>query len=104
MGVAENIKNIPGQVGEPTKRIAQGVLHVIVRIITGFFLGLVLSLIAQEIFSFGLFMLLFFTTLFGAIIFKLLGRLNLLQIVVFDLVCVLVLTLLKMYILLAPNI
>lgn len=72
------------------------------RLLTGFFLGVVLSLIIQEITQSGILMLVFFTTLFTVIVYKLLRTMSVFQIFVFNVICILAATALRMYIMIAP--
>lgn len=103
MGVADKVKNFSNQVQQTTKQATYSLSHIIIRLISGFFIGLVLALIAQELFQFGTLLLVFTTLLFMSIIYKLLSRYSVVQILIFDLICVLIVALLRMYILIAPN-
>lgn len=102
MTIGEKFQGFSNNLQMGAKNASHSVLHSALRLISGFFIGLVLSLIVQEITQSGTFMLLFLTTVFTAVIYKTLSRLNLLQILIFDLICVLLGTVLRMYILLAP--
>ncbi len=72
------------------------------RLLTGLILGYVLGLIAQEIIGFGAFSLSFFVLIMALLFFKISSSWTILKIILFDVFCVLVLQILKMYILLAP--
>ena len=61
-----------------------------------------LGLIVQELTQSGELMLVFSTIFFMAAVYKLLRRLQIFQILIFDLVCVLIAALLRMYIMIAP--
>lgn len=76
--------------------------HKLLKLISGFFAALVLALIIQEMMQSGTLMLLFFITLFTALIYTFLGRFSILQILIFDLVCVLIVSLMRLYIMVAP--
>jgi hypothetical protein len=103
MGFTDKLKGLSNNVQQTTKQAAHGLSHICLRLISGFFIGLVLSLIFQELFGLGSFMLVFLNILFTSIIYKLLASRNLFQIVVFDFICILIGALLRMYILIAPN-
>lgn len=73
------------------------------RLLTGFFLGLTLAFIAQELVHFGMIGLLLLTTVVTASFLKISSNWSMSKILIFDLVCILVGQILKMYILLAPG-
>ncbi len=77
-------------------------LTVGLRLITGFFLGLTLGFIAQELVQFGMIGLLLITMVIMGSFLKISSTWSISRILVFDLICVLVGQILKMYILLAP--
>jgi F0F1-type ATP synthase assembly protein I len=103
MGLTDKIKSMPANMQQGAKNATQSLSHILLRLISGFFVGFVLALIIQELFHMGSFMLVFLTVLFLSLIFTLLSRLSMLQIIIFDVICVLVGALLRMYILIAPN-
>jgi small-conductance mechanosensitive channel len=103
MALTDKIKNFSNNVQQTTKNATYSLGHILLRIISGFLIGLVLALICQELFSLGLFMLVFLNVLFLALIYKLLAPRTIFQIVVFDFICVLIASLLRMYIQIAPN-
>ena len=74
----------------------------LLRLVSGFFIGLVLAIVIQELLHGQLLMLVFLTVLFMMIVFKLLARMQIMHILIFDLICVLLATLLRMYIMIAP--
>lgn len=103
MGVSDKIKGYSANVQQGAKNATHSLSHVALRLISGFFVGFVLALIFQELFQLGTFMLVFLNVLFLSLIYSLLSRLTIFQIVVFDVICVLAGALLRMYILIAPN-
>lgn len=103
MGIADKIKGMPGQAKQGAKNLSYTFSHIVLRLISGFFVGYVLALIFQELFHLGNFMLVFLTTLFLGLIYSLLSKLTLWQIIIFDVICVLIGALLRMYIMVAPN-
>ncbi|MFN3695795.1 MAG: hypothetical protein ACK4VO_00015 [Pseudobdellovibrio sp.] len=102
MAVGDKLKNFSANVQTGAKNASHSLAHITLRIISGFFIGLVLALIVQELSKSGSFMLLFVTIVFTAALYKALARLSLLNILIFDLICVLIGTVLRMYILIAP--
>lgn len=106
MGVTDKLKGFSSNMGQSlqsgVKKASHSLTHIVLRIISGFFIGFVLALIAQQLFLLGTFSLVFLTILFMGLIYSVLSKLTLFQIVVFDVICVLVGALLRMYILVAP--
>lgn len=103
MGLTDKIKSMPENLQQGAKSATHSLSHILLRTVSGFFFGFVLALIFQELFHLGTFMLVFMTVLFLSLIYTLLSRLSLFQIIIFDVICVLVGALLRMYILIAPN-
>ncbi len=103
MGIADKIKGMPGQAKQSAKDATHTLAHILLRLVSGFFVGYVLALILQEFFQSGTFMLVFLTVFFMGLIYTLLSKLTIWQIVIFDVICVLIGALLRMYIMLAPN-
>lgn len=103
MGITDKLKGFSNNVQHTTKQAAHGLSHICLRLISGFFIGLVLSFIFQELFGLGNFMLVFLNILFASVIYKLLSSRTMFQIVIFDFICILIGALLRMYILIAPN-
>lgn len=106
MGVTDKIKgfssNMSQTVQTGVKTASHSLLHMGLRGISGFFIGFVLALISQELFQLGTFSLVFLTILFMSLIYSVLSKFSLFQIIIFDVICVLVGALLRMYILIAP--
>lgn len=102
MGLTDNFKNMTTNLQQGAKNTTVSLSHKILRLVSGFFAGLVLALIIQEMMQSGTLMLLFFTTLFTALIYLFLGRFSILQILIFDLICVLIVSLMRLYIMVAP--
>lgn len=102
MTIGDKFKGFSNDLQSGAKQASHSLLHALVRLISGFFIGLVLSLIIQELTQSGTFMLIFLCVVLMTAIYKSLARLNLIQIFIFDLICVLIGTVLRMYILIAP--
>jgi hypothetical protein len=102
MGLTDGIKNIAVNMQQTATNSSVTLAQRFLRALSGFFIGLVLGLIVQELTQSGDLMLVFLIIVFMAIIYKLLNRLQIFQILIFDLICVLVAALLRMYIMIAP--
>ncbi len=99
MNFAGNLKNLSTSVHQGASvSLTQRAL----RLITGFFIGLVLALIVQEFTQNGQLVLVFLTSLGMFITYRLLRSFSLWQIIIFDVFCVLVANTLRMYIMMAP--
>jgi hypothetical protein len=72
------------------------------KIFTAALIGLTVSLIAQEMIKFGSFSFVFLFVLFAGLILRIIKKWNVGSVLVFDLICVLVALLLRMYIVIAP--
>lgn len=102
MSLTDNIKNLSSNMQHGAKNASVTYAQRLLRLVSGFFVGMVLALIIQQFMQSSTLMLVFFTTLFTAVIYRLLRPLTVLQIFVFDIICVLIATSLRMYIMLAP--
>lgn len=102
MSLTDNLKNIAVNMQSSAANSTVSAAQRILRALSGFFIGLVLGLIVQELTQSGDLILVFMIIFFMAVIYKLLRRLQIFQILIFDLVCVLVAALLRMYIMIAP--
>lgn len=103
IAIGDKVKGLTVQVQQKSQQASYGMIHSAFRLITGFFIGLVLAFIFQELFKFETLMLVFVTVVLTGTIFKSLSRMSVFQILVFDLICVLIGGLLRMYIMIAPN-
>lgn len=102
MGFTDNFKNVAGNIQQGTKKISITLAQRALRLVSGFFIGMVFAIMIQEFTQSGTLMLLFFTTLFMMIIYKLLRPYSVFQIFIFDVICILVAVSLRMYIMIAP--
>ncbi len=101
--VGDKVKGLTIQVQQKSQEATYGLMHSIFRLITGFFLGHVIALIFQELFQFETLMLVFVTVVLMASIYRVMSKMTIFQILIFDLICVLIGGLLRMYIMIAPN-
>lgn len=102
MGFTNNLMNVANSMQQGTKNLSISLTQRALRLLSGFFIGVVLSLIIQEFTQSGTLMLVFFTTLFTVIVYKLLRTMSIFQIFVFNVICILIATALRMYIMIAP--
>ncbi len=102
MSLINNLKNLAGNIQQGGQRVTITLTQRLLRLISGLFMGWVLSLIIQKFTQSETLMLVFFTIFFALIIYKLLRPLSLFQIFVFNVICILVATLLRLYIIIAP--
>ena len=102
MSLADNLKNVTSNMQQSATSVTITFFQRALRLVSGFFVGIVLSLIIQEFAQSGTLMLLFFTTLFMLIVYKLLRPLSVFQIFIFDVICILIAISLRMYVMIAP--
>ncbi|MGZ3771801.1 MAG: hypothetical protein ACXWRG_19125, partial [Bdellovibrio sp.] len=87
---------------EGARTSALSFMHLAMRLTTGIILGLVFALIGQELIGYGTFALLFVMVVVLSVVMRLLSSWSIGQVLIFDLICILVIMLLRMYILVAP--
>lgn len=102
MSLGDRMRGLASGAQEGVKTTSISLVHFSLRFLTGIFLGLVLALIGQELLGYGMFSLLLVVVVTLAASFKVLSTWGIGQILIFDLICVLVGMLLRMYILVAP--
>lgn len=102
MGISDRLKGMATSAQDGAKTSALSLLHFSLRFTTGILLGLVFGLIGQELIGYGIFSLLFVMVVVLAGIMRLLSNWSMGQVLIFDLICILVVMLLRMYILAAP--
>lgn len=102
MGIGDKMRGLATNAQEGVKTTSISLFHFGLRLVTGLLLGLTLALIGQELASYGTFTLLFVMVVVLAVVMKILANWSIGQILIFDLICVLVAMLLRMYILVAP--
>jgi hypothetical protein len=102
VGIKDQVSSMAHGAQTKAKTSTYSFMQITFRLVTGFFLGLTLSLIGQELTGYGSFSLLFITLVILGLFFRISQNWNMIKILVFDLVCLLVIQILKMYILIAP--
>lgn len=94
--VVENLQN-------KLKSTSNGLLLFTFKLISGLAIGLTVALIGQEIFSYGTFLFAFVVVVVTGLLLRKARNWRWTTLLVFNLICVLVAMLLRMYILLAPG-
>ena len=102
MRIGEQIQGASQHVKEGLKSTSYFLLSLLFKVMTGFFLGLTLGLVGQELLGYGSIGLIMMLLVCVAAFLKIASKWSIPQILIFDLICVLVGQILKMYILLAP--
>jgi hypothetical protein len=102
VGIRQQIVTMGSRTEEKIKTTFIDLLLISLRGISGFFLGLTIALIGQELVQFGSFSLVFLTIVVMGIFLRISTGWLFTKILVFDLICILVIQLFKMYILIAP--
>lgn len=102
MRITESLNGAGQQMKEGLKSTGHFLTALILKVFSGFFLGLTLGLIGQELLNYGSFGLIVMILVTVAAFWKVSSTWTIPQILIFDLICVLVGQILKMYILLAP--
>lgn len=102
MGIGDKMNQLATNLQDGVKSTSTSLLGLTVKFVTSFFLGLTLALIAQEMIQYGTLAFVFMMLVVMGLVYKLISKWSLGSTLVFDLVCVLVALVLRMYILLAP--
>lgn len=102
MNISDKIQGAGQQVKESVRSSSLFLVHLFLRLLTGFFLGLTFGLIGQELMGYSTYGLLTLLVVTLFLFFRISKNWTIPQILIFDLICVLVGQILKMYILLAP--
>lgn len=102
VSISERMSGLSQRAQDSAKSGITSLVHLTLRFLTGFFLGLTLALIGQELIGYGTFALLFFVVVTIGMILKIFSDWSIPKILVFDFLCILIATILRMYILLAP--
>lgn len=102
MGISDKLKGMATTAQDGARTSALSFMHLSLRLTTGIVLGLVFGLIGQELIGYGTFALLFVMMVVLSVVMRLLASWSMGQVLIFDLICILVIMLLRMYILIAP--
>lgn len=102
MGLSEGMSKMSQQVQDGVRMTVSSLLTWILKVASSLFFGFVVALIAQEVLKSGTVAFLFVMLVVTGTLSKLMQKWSALNVMVFDLICMLVGLSLKMYILLAP--
>jgi hypothetical protein len=102
MGITDKVERIASQMQDGVKRSTTSIFGVSLKSFTSFMLAYTVALIMQEMMTFGNFAFVFIMVVVTSLVMRLLWNWSILQVLLFDLICVLVGLLLRMYILMAP--
>lgn len=102
MGLTDNFKNLATNLQQGAKRTTSTLTQKLLRFVSGLFIAFIISLVIQEMMHNGTLTLVFLIVMITSLVYMFLGRFSILQILIFDLICVLVVSLLRLYIMVAP--
>ena len=102
MGITKQFSKISTNIQDGVKTGSISLLKIFTLVLSGFFIALTFALIGQEIMQYGTISFCFVFIVFFSLTSKGLSKLQLGHILLFDLFCILVALLLRMYILVAP--
>lgn len=102
MSFGERMQGFASNAEQNVKQTSYAVSHFLLSLVTGLMLGLTLGLIGQEFVGYGVFALCFAIVVVTALTLRGLKNWTMGKILIFDLFCILVAMLLRMYILVAP--
>ena len=102
MGITDKVSQLAGQVQDGVKNSSVSIFSAFVKIVTALMVALTASLIVQEMMGFGTFAFIFMIVVLTGAILRLIWKWALGAVLLFDLFCVLVSLLLKLYIQVAP--
>ena len=102
MGISEKMNQLASNLQDGVKNTSTSLFGLTIKVVTAFFIGLTMALITQELIQFGTFAFVFMMLVVMALTYKLISKWSLGATLVFDLVCVLMALVLRMYIMLAP--
>lgn len=102
MSITQSFQNMGQSMKETAKTTSVGIFGFSLRLLSGFFLGLTLALIGQQLVDYQTFSFLFILTIVAAVFMKLTSSWSISKTLIFDLIFILIGQILKMYIYLAP--
>jgi len=102
MGITDRVSQYASQMQESLKDTSLSFFGVVLKLVTAFFLALTVSLIAQGLMGSGDFTFVFTMVLGMGLTLKLIGKWAVGSVLLFDLFCVLVALLLRLYLQAAP--
>ncbi len=102
MGITDKMNQLVSSVHTGAKNASSSVFLWALKVVTAFVVALTLAMVGQELTSYGALAFVFVLILAGAALIKIMNTWSVGAVLIFDLICVLVALLLRMYILIAP--
>lgn len=102
MGITDKMSQIAGQVQDGVKNTSSSLLSMGLKLLTGLAVSMTIALIGQEMMGYGTFAFVFLMLVVTAGLLKLMAPWRLGAVLLFDLFCILVALLLRLYIQVAP--
>ena len=102
MGITDKVSQIAGQVQDGVKNTSTSVLLVILKLVTALAVALTMALIGQEMMNYGTFAFVFLMIIVAGGLLKVMSSWRMGAVLLFDLFCILVALLLRLYIQVAP--
>jgi hypothetical protein len=102
MGITDKVSQIAGQVQDGVKNTSTSVLSVALKLVTALAVALTIALIGQEMMNYGTFAFVFLMIIVVGGLLKLMSSWRMGAVLLFDLFCILVALLLRLYIQVAP--
>ena len=102
MGIADKLNRFSNQLQQGAKNTSQLAVTIALKVMTAFFVSLTFTIVAQELMGFSSLSFTFVFLLSFALLFRIMAKWTMGAVLIFDLICVLVALLLRMYIVVAP--
>lgn len=102
MGITDKVSQIAGQVQDGMKTSSVSLANLFFKLVTALMVALTLSLIIQEMMDSGIFTFIFTMVVVAALMMRLMKKWSIGAVLLFDLFCVLVALLLRLYLQVAP--
>ena len=102
--MANTLGQLAGGLQNKVKGSSSSIVLFIFKLMSGAIFGLTFALVGEELVGYGTFSFVFILVLFNGVFFRIAKGWSYIGVFVFDLVCVLVGLLLRMYIVIAPGI
>lgn len=102
MGITDKFSQFAGQMQDGVKNTSVSAFAIFLKVVTAFMVSLTLALIGQEMMNYGSFAFIFMMVVVIGLLWKLMSKWTVGAVLLFDLFCVLVALLLRLYIQVAP--
>ncbi len=102
MGITDKVGQMAGKVQDGVKDTSVSLFSMLLKIVTSFFIALTLTLIGQEMTGYGTLALVFIMVVSIGLLMKLMSKWTVGAVLLFDLFCVLMALLLRLYLQVAP--